>query len=213
MPDLTIIIPTLCSKYLNGCIQSIHEQVHNPVQIHLSVGYHSFAIACNEAVSLIDAEWILFLNDDILVKNDFVDKMLQTADVKDADIIGAKLLYPDNTIQHAGVYFRDNGLPYHKDLRQPDREIDDCIVPAVTGACMLMRKDVFDKIGGFDEGFWNGFEDVDFCLRATQKGYSIALCGQTELIHYEKQTRGFDKEKVEANLRRLEQKWVHLQRS
>ena len=208
MTDVTIIIPTILKEgYWHNCIASIYKHVKLPVHIHLAVGYNNFAKACNEAAKQVNSEWLLFLNDDTIVENDFVSLMFGTAKNFKTNIVGAKLLYPDRTIQHIGVYFRDNGLPYHEDLRQQDRKIEDSIVPAVTGACMLVRKEIFTILGGFDIGFENGFEDVDFCLKAKQAGYKIALSGETNIIHYEKSTRGFNKVNSKKNLERLRRKW------
>lgn len=208
MFSVTIIIPTLLEdSYLQRCIYSIYKYCNIPVHIHLSLGYNNFSVACNEAAKRVRDEWILFLNDDIEAENNFLFLMFDTALNLGADIVGAKLLYPDGRIQHVGVYFKEDGTPYHAALGAPDKLREDRIVPAVTGACMMVKRGVFEALGGFDEEFENGFEDVDFCLRAREAGYRIALCGRTKLIHYEKCTRGFDRDRFLRNLDRLKKKW------
>jgi GT2 family glycosyltransferase len=117
-------------------------------------------------------------------------------------IVGAKLVYPDRvTIQHAGVCVGMFGAAEHygKFLRptttpgeQSCPEVLWCNheVAAVTAACMLVRKDAFDKIGGFDESLAVGFGDVDLCLRVREHGFCVIYCAHAKLIHHESYTRG-----------------------
>lgn len=203
-----IVIPTLINGgFLYKCLDSINKNVKHPVKIHIALGYDNFAKACNESVKNTNSEWILFLNDDTECRNDFVSIMLDTANKLKADIVGAKLVYPNGKIQHIGVHFNQFRMPYHKHINSDNFEIEDQYVPAVTGACMLIKRDVFNDLGGFDDGYENGFEDVDLCLKAMKKGYKIALSGKTDIIHYEKQTREFDMERFKKNKERLVKKW------
>jgi len=208
---IIIIIPTLLKQDINKCISSISENTYEPMHINLSIGYDNFSKACNSGFDSINSdsvEWVLFLNDDILIKNNFISHMILTANNLSADVVGAKLLYPNNSIQHAGVYFNDKCLPYHIKINEPDVRIYDKILPAVTGACIMVKYDVFNDLGGFDTGYVNCFEDVDFCLRASKKGYRVALCGSTYIIHYEKSTRKFNAEEFKYNKERLLSKWI-----
>lgn len=208
MLDVTIIIPTIYkNNFVERCLSSIYQYVEHPIHVHLSMGYNTFSKACNEAFRKCNTEWVLFLNDDIEVKCDFISKMMKVADDFNVPIVGAKLLYPDKTIQHIGVYFR-NGLPYHKDIRLPDRFVNNKYVPAVTGACMLVKSEVFERVDGFDEEYINGFEDIDLVNKIKSLGYNVALCGETEIIHYEKQSRGFNRDNFNKNIRRYQWKWV-----
>jgi len=205
---VVIVIPTLINGgFLYKCLDSINKNVNHPVKIHIALGYDNFAKACNESVKSTNSEWVLFLNDDTECRNDFVSIMLNTADNLNADIVGAKLVYPNGKIQHAGVYFNQFGMPYHKHINSDNFDIKDRYVPAVTGACMLVKRDIFSNLCGFDEGFDNGFEDVDFCLKAKISGHKIALSGKTDIIHYEKQTRKFDMERFKKNKERLVGLW------
>jgi len=214
MNDVTIIIPTIFKNdFVLNCINSIYENVKYPILILLSSGYNTFSKACNEGFENTNTEWVLFLNDDIEIKNDFVSLMLETAEKFNAVVVGAKLLYPNGNIQHIGVYYNLQKLPFHLELNKPDRKVKDSLVPAVTGACMLVKSEVFREVGGFDEGYENGFEDIDFCNKVREKGYKIALCGRTELIHYEKQSRGYDKDRFQKNIGRYIEKWLKSQKS
>jgi hypothetical protein len=120
-------------------------------------------------------------------------------------IVGAKLYYPDRrTLQHAGVCVGMFGMAEHygkfmdKDL--PDGRgihpgylgslVANHEMSAVTAACMLVRRDVFEWLGGFDEAIAVGFGDVDLCLRARQAGYRVLFCPHAELVHHESYSRG-----------------------
>lgn len=213
---MIIIIPTLFNKYLGYCLDSVNKSVIEPISINLSIGYDNFAKSCNSSFSNINGEhvkWVLFLNDDILIRNNFIRHMLDTADRLNADIVGAKLIYGNDTIQHAGVYFNSNCMPYHYKINKPNEYIEDRIVPAVTGACMMVKYDVFKDIGGFDDGYINCFEDIDLCLKANDAGYVVALCGKTDIFHYEKSTRKFNKDEFEYNKARLMGRWENYIKS
>jgi GT2 family glycosyltransferase len=108
-------------------------------------------------------------------------------------ICGSRLLFPDNTIQHCGVVFGagDKG-PYHCFYKAPNH-----IVPrmnleyqAVTGACMLVKSEVWDGVNGMDEGYDFGLEDIDFCLRARQRGWNVICCNKVDSLHFESMTPG-----------------------
>ena len=199
---INIIIPTLLeNNFYKNCIESIykHCNTNEITSIQLSFG-GTFAQNCNKAAFNSKSEWLLFLNDDIEVNNNFVYYMLETAQNLDCDVVGAYLKFPDNTIQHYGVYFRNGNMPFHPWIRQKLKnailqglgkpKLDDHYVPCVTGACLMIKRKLFTEIGGFDEKFVNGFEDVDLCLKVLKYGGKIGLCVKTDIIHYEKQTRG-----------------------
>ena len=133
--------------------------------------------------------------------------------------MGAKLYYPDDTVQHAGVitglggfaghshkYARRGGSGYMFRLAT----VQD--FSAVTAACMLVKADVFDAVDGLDEGFAVAFNDVDFCLRVRKAGYRILWTPYAQLYHYESKSRGLDtkgeaKARFEGERRRLEERW------
>ena len=132
----------------------------------------------------------------------WLGRMLELGQQPEVGIVGAKLLYPDGeSIQHAGVCVGMYGAAEHygKFLRPPKSPgqpgfpnalWNNHEVSAVTAACLLIRKDAFDKIGGFDESLAVGFGDVDLCLRVHEHGYSVLFCAQAELLHHESYTRG-----------------------
>jgi hypothetical protein len=120
------------------------------------------------------------------------------------------LLYPNGTVQHAGVVICQDGLPRHIYQGFPghhpavnrSREFQ-----AVTAACVLIRRDAFERVGGFDSAYRNCLEDVDLCLRLGELGYGIRYCHEAVLIHYESVTRGRRSPEIDAASRLFRSRW------
>ncbi|MBE0425223.1 MAG: glycosyltransferase [Nitrospirae bacterium] len=154
----------------------------------------------NYAVKHSDGEVLLFLNNDTeVISVDWIESMLGHALRKETGAVGCKLLYPDNTIQHAGVVIGLTGFAGHVFSGLPGDAYTyfgsaDFVrnYLAVTGACMMMRKEVFNETGGFDERFILCGSDVEICLRLIEKGYRIIYTPFAKLYHYEAKTRGKD---------------------
>ena len=153
-----------------------------------------FARASNQGAQAARGEYLVFLNNDTIVKPGWLEELADCAR-KDEKIgvVGAKLLYPDDTIQHAGVVFSDDQLVHHIyqhfDPDHPavnkEREFQ-----AVTAACMLVKKDLFFEADGFDEIFRNGLEDVDLCFKLRQQGYKVIYNPRAAVYHLESKTPG-----------------------
>ena len=158
----------------------------------------NYAAINNYAAKEASGEYLLFLNNDITVINeDWLTELVAEMMQKDVGIVGAKLYYPDNTIQHAGVVIGLGGPAGHafygldrRDVGYAYRTKTTQDVSAVTAACMLMRKSVFDEIKGFDEQFVVAFNDVDLCLRTIENGYRVIFTPYAEAYHAESKTRG-----------------------
>lgn len=154
-----------------------------------------FAKSCNRGAGLASTEYLLFLNNDTIPMKHWLAPMLDIMRKdKEVGIVGSKLLYPGTkTIQHAGVAFNQHGLPVHihKSKQGRDPEVTrDYYVNAVTGASLMTRKSLFERIGGFDESFQNGYEDIDYCLRSGENGYLTWYCANSQLYHYESISEG-----------------------
>jgi len=152
----------------------------------------SFSSNNNEAAQEGNSEYILFLNDDMEPINE--TWLSSMAAVLDNDVkvgaVGAMLLYPNKLIQHIGVMFdpRTNGLPFHIHYQMTLNQfaMHNRYYQAVTGACLLVRRADFEKLGGFDERYYYGYEDIDMCLRLTNSlGKKIVYCAAAQLIHHE----------------------------
>ena len=154
----------------------------------------SFSWVNNEASKYAKGEQLLFLNNDIEFVNDYSVKNMAIALEKyNAGCVGAKLLYPDGRVQHAGVIFRPNKLPWHMRSQSLSKEFlsKDRKYQAVTAACMLCNKEEFIKVRRFDERYYYCFEDVDLCLKMRHlfKNRKPSIyCGNTEIIHHESRT-------------------------
>jgi glycosyltransferase involved in cell wall biosynthesis/GT2 family glycosyltransferase/tetratricopeptide (TPR) repeat protein/2-polyprenyl-3-methyl-5-hydroxy-6-metoxy-1,4-benzoquinol methylase len=169
-----------------------------------------FARACNQGAEGAGAEYLLFLNNDTLPQKGWLEEMVRVADsAPDIGIVGAKLVYPESgLVQHAGIEMIE-GIPEHvwRGVAADDprvcqaRDLD-----MVTGACLLIRRELFEALGGFDVSYLNGVEDVDLCLRVRQRGWRVVFCPHSIVGHFEGQSEGRF-EKVRQNLQRFVEKW------
>lgn len=161
----------------------------------------------NFGVQYVDTEYILFLNNDIEMKSkDSIKEMYSNIIRDDVGIVGAKLLYSDETIQHAGVVIGFGGIAGHTFIGTYDKENAYmhrnqaiCDYSAVTAACMLTKKSLFDKVGGFTNELKVAFNDIDFCLKIRQLDKLVVYNPYAEFYHYESKSRGLEDtvEKVE----------------
>ncbi|MBE0566423.1 MAG: glycosyltransferase family 2 protein, partial [Krumholzibacteria bacterium] len=177
-----------------------------------------FSCGCNLGAEHARGRYLLFLNNDMEVLPGWLDPLVWTLDADpDVGIVGARLLFPDGTIQHAGVAmvdYRDDVPPIlggqHKSYRKPhdDPEVlRPQLMQVVTGACLMIRPEVFAAIGGFDEGYWNGNEDVDLCLKAGEAGWLVVYRPESTVIHYESQSGPERYARVEPNIARFNAAW------
>jgi len=162
---------------------------------------YNFSKINNFAVSQAKGIHILFLNDDTeVISPGWMTSMLEHSMRKEVGAVGAKLVYPDNTIQHAGTILGLGGVAAHshKNFSVNSNGYFGSLntirnYSAVTAACMMMRKKVFEEVGGFNEkDLPVAFNDVDLCLRMREKGYLIVYTPYAVLYHYESKSRGYD---------------------
>ena len=164
-------------------------------------------------------DYLLLLNNDVEVRNaDWLTELLrQCAHPGGTAICGAELLYPDETLQHAGVVTGLGGYAGHSHKYRKAggsgymfRAATVQDFSAVTGACLLVKTSVWDEVGGLDEAFAVAFNDVDFCLRVRDAGYRIAWTPYAQLTHYESKSRGGDeKDPVKARRFAAEQQRLY----
>jgi GT2 family glycosyltransferase len=152
-----------------------------------------FSSGCNDGAAIANGEYLIFLNNDTLPLRGWLDALVRYADAQPAAMVGGKLLFPNDTIQHAGVTISQDRYPRHLYAGFPADH------PAVnrsrrmqivTAAAALIRHRVFDEMGGFDTAFMNGYEDVDLCLRLNERGYEVHYCHEAELYHFESVSEG-----------------------
>jgi len=158
----------------------------------------NFSRACNFGAIKADGDLLLFLNNDTeIISPDWLTNMVGVASLPGVGAVGAKLLYPNGKVQHAGVVIGLEGHASHIFQGISDDPYTfyghvDWMrnVSAVTAACMLVPKEVFWQVGGFDERFQIAFGDIDFCLRLRDAGYRIVYTPDATLIHHEGKSRG-----------------------
>ena len=183
-------------------------------------GKFNYSAINNYGVRRCSGEYILLLNNDTeVITPDWLQEMLMFAQREDVGAVGAKLYYPDHTIQHAGVILGLGGLAGHafcnaeiNNVGYMGRLIYAQNLSAVTGACLMMRRTVWDEIGGLDEAFAVAFNDVDLCMRIRQAGYLIVWTPFAELYHYESKSRGMDntpekRKRFKGEVLRFQERW------
>ncbi len=173
---------------------------HPRIQVIPYIAPFHFAAMNNMAVQYTNASSIVFLNNDTkVITPNWLELLLQEAQKDSVGAVGCKLLYPNNTIQHAGIHYDGSGFPQHlyrHCQRYATEDADNAqggesrAVVAVTGACMVVNRTAFEAVGGFDEQFPSNFNDIDLCLKLRQRGYSIIYTPHVELYHNEYASRG-----------------------
>ena len=154
----------------------------------------------NYGVQHATGEYLLLLNNDTeIIKEDCIEELLGYCMRKEVGIVGARLYYDDGTLQHGGVIVGLGGVAGHAFLGLPmgdpgyfARALLTQDLSAVTAACMMVKRSVYEEVGGFDSAFAVAFNDVDFCLKVRQAGYLVVYHPYAELIHYESKSRGYD---------------------
>ncbi len=173
----------------------------------------NFARKCNIGAQSASGEAILFLNDDtVCIDSGMLLELVGTAMIKEVGAVGAKLLFENESIQHAGYILREGfvGHAYIKDNDGfgPFGDLESTHeVVGVTGACLAQRKEIWETIGKWNESFPSSYNDVDYCFRITEAGFSILQVNQAKLKHFESVTRN---PKVYPHEREMiEQLWGH----
>ncbi|MBI4978328.1 MAG: glycosyltransferase family 2 protein [Spirochaetes bacterium] len=200
LPDTFAVYDELRSRYRVKIIAEPKGAVFN------------YAAFNNHAVHKAVGDIILFLNNDMeVLTGDWLERMVEHLQFKENGIVGATLLYKNNTIQHAGVLIGIQGTAAHEHRHFPAdspgyfgrlKSIHN--VSAVTGACLMMRRNVFDEVGGFDERFPVALNDVDLCLKVREKGYLIITTPYARLLHFESITRGYDQTDEQVRRKMME---------
>lgn len=169
-----------------------------------------YARACNEGAAAATGERLLFLNNDTEPRPGWLAALGGYADAHPAvAVVGAKLLYPTGAMQHAGVVIGQDGYPHNLYAGMPaDHPAVNRsrALQAVTGACMLVRRGDFERVGGFDTGFLNSLEDVDLCLRLGEAGAEVHYCHEAVVIHLESASRGRE-DRFERSVALWRERW------
>ena len=167
-------------------------------------GPFNYSKVNNYGVKHAKGDYILFLNNDMeVISEDWLDQMMHYMMRDNVGAVGAKLYFPDGSIQHAGVNIGVNGIvadhPFKgipKDKQNHKYKVKRLNTPqyvmAVTGACLLTKKELFYEMGEFDEKLALAYNDVDYCLKLIDKGMDVIWAPGAELYHHESLTRGYE---------------------
>ena len=227
-PEITVIIPSYnVEEYIGECLESLKKQTFTDFEVlcvddgsddrtvdiikEYAVSDPRFqyvgmdhcgkaGLMRNEGIKRAKGEYLLFLNNDVeIITESWLEEMLQLCQQKDVGMAGAKLYYPDDTIQHAGVVVGLGGVAAHVLCKLP-RDAEGymgrlrCVqeISAVTAACMMVKTSVFKAVGGFDEELKVAFNDIDLCMKVRKYGVKIVFTPYAELYHYESKSRGME---------------------
>ncbi len=198
----------------------LKEKYSNLKVITWDSGFNYSAIN-NFAVKQAKGEYILLLNNDIeIITPNWIEEMLMFAQRQDVAAVGAKLYYPDDTIQHAGVILGLGGVASHAhlhfDRKSPGYMARAMLIQnlsACTAACLLVKREAYDKVGGLDEGYAVAFNDVDFCMKLRKAGYLIVFTPYAECYHYESKSRGYEdtpekRKRFDGEIMRFQERWA-----
>ena len=178
----------------------------------------NFARINNLAVKEATGDYVLFLNNDVEVLSpDWLTGMLEQAQRKSTGAVGAKLLFPNNEIQHAGVLLGVDGISSHPFARSREEDshyyVNSIVNYSVlTGACLMVKKSVFEGVRGFDEDFVIEFNDFDLCLKLVNAGYNNVYLPHVVLYHYESYSRGKKHKDIQGFMRYRNERSLFLER-
>jgi GT2 family glycosyltransferase len=183
----------------------------------------NFSAINNFGVRFAKGEYLLLLNNDTeIINTDCISQLLGYCQRDDVGIVGARLYYPDDILQHAGVIVGMGGIAGHafvglneaEGLYQSRSKVA-CDYSAVTAACMMVKKEIYDRVGGLDEAYKVAFNDIDFCMKVRETGALVVYNPNAKLYHYESKSRGLEDtpEKIErfnSEIRLFHSRWPDI---
>lgn len=199
------------------------QKRYSNVKVVTCQGEFNYSAINNFGASYAEGDYLLLLNNDTeVISPDWLEQMLGYCQREDVGIVGAKLFYPDDTVQHAGVVVGMGGFAGHI-LTGYGKNYTGYMgrlkvaqdISAVTGACLLVKRQVYDKLNGLDEGFGVALNDVDFCLRARELGFLVVFQPDAMLYHYESKSRGLEttpekQERFDREIARFQERYEKL---
>lgn len=183
----------------------------------------NFSRLNNRAAASVQGSFLCLMNNDIeIITPQWLEEMVSFAALDDVGAVGARLWYPDGSLQHGGVILGIGGIAGHShrffrkaQVGHAGRMMLHQSFSAVTAACLVIRKRIFDEMGGFDEKLSVAFNDVDLCLRIRQAGYRNVWTPYAEMVHHESATRGYENTsgkvaRFERERKLMQQRWGDL---
>jgi GT2 family glycosyltransferase len=220
--ELIIIDIGSCDKNIINYYKHLKKPISHIKVLSWDKAYN-YAAVNNFAAQITDGEVLLFLNNNTrVINNDWLDRMIDHVVRKEIGAVGSKLYYPNGTVQHAGLingregiavhlhkYFSKGSFGYFGRLKAVQN------VSAVSGACLMVRREVFTEVGGFDKRLSCAFNDVDLCFKIREKGYLIIWTPYAELYNHDYKTGGYENILTKRLLLKTEtdlfwKKWNHI---
>ena len=200
-------------------LESEHENIH---VIRWDQEGFNYSAINNFGAAHAKGEYLLLLNNDTeVISPDAISRMLGVCMREDVGIVGAKLLYADNTVQHAGVVIGFEGYAGHV-FNGTDEDSSgfmmraklNCDYSAVTAACLMTKKSIYTQVDGLDETFRVAANDVDYCLKVRQTGHLVVYCADALFHHFESKTRGYEntfekRKRFDDEVRHFQEKWMN----
>ena len=175
------------------------KEKHSNINVILEKHYFNFGKMVNRGVREAKGTYVVLLNNDTeVVDANWIEEMLGLAQFPEIGAVGSKLLYPDRTIQHAGILLTGRRIAEHKGIQLPEKHTLYCNImntihecSAVSAACLMIRKEKYEAVGGFDEVCMpNGYGDVDFCLKLSRMNLTSVFTPYARFFHFESPSRG-----------------------
>ena len=195
-----IIIENNSNEETFAYYDTLKDDPRIKVVVYHPEGGFNYPAINNFGAKYANGDYLLFLNNDVeIITPDWMEEMLMYCQRRDVGAVGAKLYYPDDTVQHAGVIIGLGGVAGHSHKNYPRNDIENGYqyrlklvqnLSCCTAACLMMKKSLYEELDGFDESFAVAFNDVDLCMRIREKGYLIVFTPFAELYHYESKSRG-----------------------
>ena len=203
--EIIVVENNSTTQEIKDYYEEIQKYPKNSIRVVTYTGEFNYSGINNFGAGYANGEYLLLLNNDTqVITINWMEELLMYAQREDVACVGAKLYYADHTIQHAGIVIgmgahRTAGHTHYRLSRENLGYMGKLCyaqdVSAVTGACMMVKKALFDKVGGLDENFAVALNDVDFCLRMRELGYLNVFTPFAELYHFESISRGTDVDK------------------
>lgn len=194
------------------------EELHKNIKVITCKEQYNYSSINNFGAKSTSGDFMLFMHDDVEVINtEWLGKMIGLAQRQDVACVGAKLYYKDNTIQHGGIILGVSGAAgyAHRNLRKYENGYFLRLgvtqnLSAVSGACLLVKRSVFDEVNGFDEGFKLKYSDIDFCLRALKLGKVNVWTPAAELYHNKNKKTKYDEKLIKEDKERFKKRYAEL---
>ena len=218
--EIIIVENNSSSKEIFDYYEEIQNEHDNVRVVTWSGKEFNYSAINNFGVSKAKGDYLLLLNNDTeVISPDAIQEMLGICMREDVGAVGAKLLYPDNTVQHAGVVVGFGGVAGHVFSRRLDndpgyimRAIVNYDLSAVTGACLITKKNLYEEVNGLDENLKVAFNDVDYCLKIRSLNKMVVYNGFSKWHHYESVSRGYETdmnklERFDSEVGLFQKKW------